>query len=210
MKKIIFLTVLILTIIACNNNSKSEKNKDEGKISSKEDKIISESSNDNKLSYQKTFNLREKYLGLKYEYPTSTDFISEHGSPETLEGTNNEKWIVYFPKGDLTVLIKKKTNTVVNICSGKYPDIINEVTVDFLNLINKRIEYNEYTSKISSIRYGKPEKLGMTNCVNKDCVEYYPKGDFTTVTFNEFTDEGDFVTLKKIGMGKTPNLINYE
>ena len=35
----------------------------------------------------------------------------------------------------------------------------------------------------------------MTNCVNKDCVEYYSKGNFTTVAFMEFNDKGDFVTL---------------
>jgi hypothetical protein len=49
----------------------------------------------------------------------------------------------------------------------------------------------------------------MTNCVNKDCVEYYSKGNFTTVAFMEFNDKGDFVTLKKIAIGKVHRLNEY-
>ena len=30
------------------------------------------------------------------------------------------------------------------------------------------MKYNDYVDKVSSIRYGASEKLGMTNCVNKD------------------------------------------
>ena len=71
------------------------------------------------------------------------------------------------------------------------------------------MKYNDYVDKVSSIRYGASEKLGMTNCVNKDCVEYYSKGYFTTVAFMEFNDKGDFVTLKKIAIGKVPRLNEY-
>lgn len=49
----------------------------------------------------------------------------------------------------------------------------------------------------------------MTNCVNKDCVEYYSKGNLTTVAFMEFNDKGDFVTLKKIAIGKVHRLNEY-
>ena len=71
------------------------------------------------------------------------------------------------------------------------------------------MKYYDYVEKVSTIRYGLSEKLGMTNCVNKDCVEYYSKGNFTTVAFMEFNDKGDFVTLKKIAIGKVPRLNEY-
>lgn len=199
-----------MTSISCSNNTKSENNKQNESIDSKNQMNSTEISNENKLRYQKSVDLREKYLGLKYKYPESTDFISKYGSPETLKGTDNQDWLVYFPEGDFTVLIDKKTDTFKNIYSGNYPEIKNDVTVNFLDLIGKKIEYYDYSKIISSIKYGKPEKLGMTNCLNKKCIEYYPKGNFTTVTFTEFTDDGDFVTLQKIGIGKIPNLKNYE
>jgi hypothetical protein len=162
-----------------------------------------------KAAYNKTLNLRKNYIGFKYVYPKSTEFIALHGSPETLNGTDNNKWIVYFPKGDLTVVSNKKTSKFENICVGKYPSLKNDMTAELSELIGKKMKYYDYVDKVSSIRDGASEKLGLTNCVNKDCVEYFPKGNFTTVAFMEFNDKGDFVTLKKIAIGKVPRLNEY-
>jgi hypothetical protein len=224
MKKLIFLSVVALVLASCGNNSSSTKKLEQARLDSiqqvKNDSIAKikaiqdslaqiEIFEKEKAAFHKTINLRKKYIGFKYEYPKSTDFIAEYGSPETLDGTDNNKWIVYFPKGDLTVVSNKKTSIFENICAGKYPSLKYDVTAELSKLIGKKMKYNDYVDKVSSIRYGASEKLGMTNCVNKDCVEYYSKGNFTTVAFMEFNDKGDFVTLKKIAIGKVPRLNEY-
>ena len=224
MKKIVFLAVVALIIASCGNNSNSKTKIEQVRLDSIEQikidslatvKIIQDSIvqieifEKAKVEYHKTLNLRKKYIGFKYEYPKSTDFIAEYGSPETLNGTDNNKWIVYFPKGNLTVVSNKKTDKFENICVGKYSNLKYDVTAGLSKLIGKKMKYYDYVEKVSSIRYGSSEKLGMTNCLNKDCVEYYSKGNFTTVTFMEFNDKGDFVTLKKIAIGKVPRLNEY-
>ena len=224
MKKIIFLAVVALIIASCGNNSNSKTNIEQVRLDSIEQiKIDSlaivkaiqgsiiqiEIFEKAKAEYHKTLSLRKKYIGFKYEYPKSTDFIAEYGSPETLNGTDNNKWIVYFPKGNLTVVSNKKTDKFENICVGKYSNLKYDVTAELSKLIGKKMKYYDYVEKVSSIRYGSSEKLGMTNCVNKDCVEYYSKGNFTTVAFMEFNDKEDFVTLKKIAIGKVARLNEY-
>jgi hypothetical protein len=224
MKKIIFLAVGALIIASCGNNSNPKTKLEQVRLDSIEQikndslaivKAIQDSITQieifekAKAQYHKTLSLRKKYIGFKYEYPKSTDFIAEYGSPETLNGTDNNKWIVYFPKGNLTVVSNKKTNKFENICGGKYSNLKYDVTAELTKLIGKKMKYYDYVEKVSSIRYGSSEKLGMTNCVNKDCVEYYSKGNFTTVAFMEFNDKGDFVTLKKIAIGKVPRLNEY-
>lgn len=222
--KLIFLSVLALIIASCGNNTKSKSKHEQARLDSiqqakidsiAEVKAIQDSLaqieifQNEKAIYHKTLKLRKEYIGFKYEYPKSTDFIVEFGSPETLDGTDNNKWIVYFPKGDLTVVSNKGTKKFENICAGKNPSLKYDITAELSKLIGKKMKYNDYVDKVSSIRYGASEKLGMTNCVNKDCVEYYSKGNFTTVAFMEFNDKGDFVTLKKIAIGKVPRLNEY-
>ena len=89
---------------------------------------------------------------------------------------------------------------------GKSSNLKYDVTAELSKLIGKKMKYYDYVEKVSSIRYGSSEKLGMTNCLNKDCVEYYSKGNFTTVAFMEFNDKGDFVTLKKIAIGESAKI----
>lgn len=224
MKKLIVLTVIALMIASCGNNSNSKTKPEQARLDSiqqvKDDSLaIAKATQDSiaqiemferaKVDYHKTLSLRKKYIGFKYEYPQSTDFIAEYGSPETLDGTDNNKWIVYFPKGNLTVVSNKKTNKFENIYVGKYSNLKYDVTAELSKLIGKKMKYYDYVKKVSSIKYGSSEKLGMTNCVNKDCVEYYSKGNFTTVAYMEFNDKGDFVTLKKIAIGKVPRLNEY-
>jgi len=224
MTKLIFLAIVTLMVASCGKNSNSKAKLEQARVDSlqqvKNDslavvKAIQDSITQIKIfekakvAYHKTLSLRKKYIGFKYEYPKSTDFIGEHGSPETLDGTDNNKWIVYFPKGNLTVVSNKKTNKFENICVGKYSNLKYDVTAELSKLIGKKMKYYDYVEKVSSIKYGSSEKLGMTNCVNKDCVEYYSKGNFTTVAFMEFNDKGDFVTLKKIAIGKVHRLNEY-
>ena len=225
MNKVILITIIVTLFCSCGiNSSKKIDAKVQARLDSleqvKNDSIakvkavqysiaLAEKFEKAKAAYHKTLSLRKKYIGFKYEYPKSIDFIAEYGSPETLNGTDNNKWIVYFPKGDLTVVSNKKTNKFENICVGKYSNLKYDVTAELSKLIGKKMKYYDYVEKVSSIKYGSSEKLGMTNCVNKDCVEYYSKGNFTTVAFMEFNDKGDFVTLKMIAIGKVPRLDEY-
>ncbi|MEK0336798.1 MAG: hypothetical protein QQN41_05110 [Nitrosopumilus sp.] len=110
---------------------------------------------------------------------------------------------------DLTVISNKQTSTFENICAGKNLNLKYDKTLELSKLIGKKMKYYDYVEKVSSIRFGSAEKLGVKNCVNKECIEYYSKGNFTTVAFMEFNDNGDFVTLKKIAIGKEPRLNEY-
>jgi hypothetical protein len=224
MRHFILISVLFLLFYSCANNSSKEKkssrvpsdrientrNDSIAKIEIVKDSLAQiEKFEREKSNYYKTIELRKKYIGLKYEYPKSTDFIAKYGMPETLSSTSNNKWVAYFPKGDFTVVSNKSSNIFENICAGKNSSLRFDETLELSKLIGKKMKYYDYIEKVSSIKYGSSEKLGMTNCVNKNCVEYYPKGDFTTVAFMEFNDSGDFVTLKKIAMGKIPRLNEY-
>lgn len=57
--------------------------------------------------------------GEEYLYPYSFEIIKKYGQPETLKGTDNNKWIAYFPKGDFTILVNKKTDIIKNVYFGK-------------------------------------------------------------------------------------------
>ena len=59
--------------------------------------------------------------GQKYIYPTSIDIIQKYGTPETLSGTNNQRWVAYFPKGDFTIITNKETSVIVRVFPGKKP-----------------------------------------------------------------------------------------
>lgn len=224
MKNLIFFALISLMVYSCGRTSNSKTKQEQAildsiqqaeiesnaKIKAHQDSIVQiEKFENERAAYHKTLNLRRKYIGKKYEYPISTDYIAEFGSPETLEGTDNNTWIVYFPKGDLTVVINKRDNEFVNICTGKYPELKNDVTADLSRLIDVKMSFNDYTNIVNSSKYGSSEKLGIANCINNDCVEFYPKGNFTTVAFREFNDNGDFVTLKKIAIGKLPSLSKF-
>lgn len=216
MKKIALVASSILILWSCGNNKSPEQKSEEARLDSlaivntKQDSIAEIAKFEKeKEEYYETLALRKKYIGFKYEYPKSTDFISANGSPKTLSGTDNITWVVYFPKGDVTVISNKKTNKFENICKGENQKLKYDVTAELSKLLGKRMTYENYTNKISSIRYGSIEKLGAKNCLNKDCVEYYSKGNFTTVAFMEFNDKGNFVTLKKIVSGKVARLNEY-
>ena len=132
-----------------------------------------------------------------------------YGNPETLSGTDNNMWITYYSDVDITLVSDKKTEKIINACVGKYSILKYDKTLEIAKKIGKKMKFYDYEEIVSSIKYGSAQKLGMTNCINKDCVEYYSKGNFTTVAFMEFNDNGDFVTLKKIAIGKVPRLNEY-
>lgn len=58
-------------------------------------------------------------VGEKYIEPFSFDVMGKYGSPETLDGTNNFKWIAYFPKGHFTIISNKKSNTIIEVLHGR-------------------------------------------------------------------------------------------
>tara|TARA_B110000037_G_C16697248_1_gene333321 strand:- start:109 stop:483 length:375 start_codon:yes stop_codon:yes gene_type:complete len=67
--------------------------------------------------------LIEKIEGTYYKYPESLDFIEKYGNPQTLDGTNNEKWIAYWPKGDFTTHMTKATDKFYYVCIGNCPGL---------------------------------------------------------------------------------------
>jgi hypothetical protein len=61
-------------------------------------------------------------LGEKYSN-ISREIIKKYGSPQTLSGTNNERWVAYFPKGDFTIITDARTTTINAVLSGREDDI---------------------------------------------------------------------------------------
>ena len=71
---------------------------------------------------------RTDLIGFIYEAPRSLgepdpaeEFREKYGSPETLEGTDNTTWVVYWSKGDFTTLIKKSNMEIYQVTQGKVP-----------------------------------------------------------------------------------------
>lgn len=61
-------------------------------------------------------------VGKNYAYPLSFEIIDKYGSPETLSGTDPEfLWVVYFPKGNFTFVIKKGENRILRVLKGRVP-----------------------------------------------------------------------------------------
>jgi len=50
--------------------------------------------------------------GEKYLPPLSTSMVVLYGSPETLEYTDRLCWIGYFPEGDFSIYVDKKTDRI--------------------------------------------------------------------------------------------------
>jgi len=57
-------------------------------------------------------------LGEKYLY---MEIIEKYGSPQTLSGTTNWRWVAYFPKGNFTIIVDTRTNTINDVLSGRKP-----------------------------------------------------------------------------------------
>ena len=59
-------------------------------------------------------------LGKKYSY-IYREIIEKYCSPQTLSGTNNSRWVAYFPKGDFTIISDDRTSTINAVLSGRKP-----------------------------------------------------------------------------------------
>jgi hypothetical protein len=59
-------------------------------------------------------------LGKKYSY-IYREIIEKYGSPQTLSGTNNGRWVAYFPKGDFTIISDERTSTINAVLPGRKP-----------------------------------------------------------------------------------------
>lgn len=73
------------------------------------------------FSYKKMKHL----LGRKYNYKLASKLFIESGKPQTLKKTDNRKWIAYFPKGDFTIIVNKKTDIIDKVFDGKKGGNIN-------------------------------------------------------------------------------------
>ena len=59
-------------------------------------------------------------LGKKYSY-IYREIIEKYGSPQTLSGTTNWRWVAYFPEGDFTIITDIRTSTINDVLSGRKP-----------------------------------------------------------------------------------------
>jgi hypothetical protein len=66
--------------------------------------------------------LKDAYIGKRYDPEVADVLINKYGYPETLEGTNNNIWIAYFPLGDFTMRQTKGDYIIVGFKSGKHPN----------------------------------------------------------------------------------------
>lgn len=145
MKNIFLLTTIFVVLFSCGNNSKETKAPKKAKarlITVAEKRSMDSIARVRKDSlhradsleqeelfkrekpiYSKNEKLRKKYIGFKYLYPKSLQFVEDFGNPETLEGTDNNEWIAYFPLGDFTIIMNKSNNVFENIVVGRNPSL---------------------------------------------------------------------------------------
>jgi hypothetical protein len=65
--------------------------------------------------------LSNNYVGKRYDIDVADELYEKYGYPETLNGTNNDIWIVYYPKGNFTMYQNKGNNLITKFYSGKRP-----------------------------------------------------------------------------------------
>ena len=211
MKKKVFIIpiLIVLSIISCNSDKKYPPKEIETKevlINENETKEILIDENEEE-TYYRTEGLRKQFVG-KNLSDVRNDY--KLGSNQTLNGTSNKFWLVYFKDINVTMKILKSSDKILNICSEKNENLLNDKSIDLKEFVGKKYTNDEYIEIVNSIKYGKIERLGEDNCLNKNCIEYYPKGNFTTVSFYEFNDDGIFVKFNRIGFGKLYNISNYD
>jgi len=211
MKKIISgITIISFSLLTLSCNNKKGTSTTSSIPKSKVENIESIEQIDTtgqKKRYLRTLSLRNQFCGKNI---TKIRSKYDFGNVETLTNTDASFWVTYFKKYDITVLVKKQNDKILNVIDGKYPNLVFDSSYDLSKIINKELSFEDYTKSISSLRFGSIEKLSKIVCINKDCIEYFPKGDFTTVSYKKFDDKGDFVTLKKIAQGRVPYLDSYE
>ena len=208
-KTYIIQILIILFAVSCSSDKKYTPKQSETKeVSTNENEtkevIIDENE---KESYYRTKGLREQFIG-KNLSEVRNDY--KLGVSQTLDGSSNKYWLVYFKDINATMKILKSSEKILNICSEKNKSLLNDKSIELKEFIGKKYTYDEYVEIVSSIKYGTPERLGEKNCVNRNCVEFYPKGNFTTMSFYEFNDDGDFVKFNRIGFGKLYNISSYD
>lgn len=90
MKKTIFIPLFLLLVFACT-----------------------ETKTNNPLNIKK--NQISNLIGNEVPF----EKWNEWGSPETLEGTDNERWVIYLGKSNLSMVSEKKTRKVLFAGLGK-------------------------------------------------------------------------------------------
>jgi len=65
--------------------------------------------------------LETHLVGSQYLYPRAAWILKQWGPVDGLEGTDNTWWVAYFQGGDFTLLVEKKTDTILALRPGKHP-----------------------------------------------------------------------------------------
>ena len=52
-------------------------------------------------------------------YLKSIYIINKYGAPETLSAIDAKQWVVYFPKGDFTIITNEKKNRIIRLINGR-------------------------------------------------------------------------------------------
>jgi len=96
MKRIIFIVVIVISTLFLASCSKQKK--------------LSEKDKSEQI-------FKDKYIG-KNVFSVVGRGISS-AKPETLKGTNNKHWFVYYKNIDATFIVEKKTDIILNAAQGR-------------------------------------------------------------------------------------------
>ncbi len=110
------------------------------------------------------------------------DKWSDWGYPETLEGTNNQYWIVYLEKANISFVSEKKSDKV--LFAGFYKDSAIEY---FDNLMKKRTKLLEKQFSKRDGSHTNLTKLLKNNLHNPDSYEHVE---------TLYKDEGEYIIVQ--------------
>ncbi len=106
LKKLVVFALFSIALVGCSDTDTPKKQE-----------LTAEQQEAKRADQEKYNVLANKYYGKKIPY----DEFDVIGQPETLTGTNNQYWVVYFPKGDFTLVSEKKTDIVKTVYTGRNP-----------------------------------------------------------------------------------------
>ena len=111
-----FVLLLLLVTLSCiHNPDKINIDTDTGTVSD----IGTDTGIDTDTDTD-TGSVPYELIGEKYS-DIYRELIKKYGSPQTLSGTNNGRWVAYFPKGGFTIISDERTKTINTVLSGRKP-----------------------------------------------------------------------------------------
>lgn len=198
----ILLTILALFYSGCAEN---ESTRPKPAISVNRDIVPPEKPESEKSvepankKLTRTLALRKQLVGLNLNEAKNK---FEFATFETLDGTSSQKWLVYEPVLKITLLVDKGTDRIINACDGQNRQLIHDQSILLLQHVGKKYTIEEFRKYVNAGKFGRAERPVDNNCLNKNCIEYFPEKNFTTLTYYESSNEGDFAELKLVAMGK--------